>query len=335
MKSGPEHILVIRLKAIGDVLFTLPAVHALRESFPDAKISFLVSRENAPLLQGFRDLDDIITLDRARLKRGNPFAAIAEILSLIRRLRREKYSLVVDLQGYVETAALSWWSRAPRRWGSVYNTGRRWAYTRGVTRDYGLHPIDWNLFLLRECGLATGTSRNEFALPEAALAEALNFFNANQLSPDAPTLFLQTFTSSPVKNWPLENYLAVARDGRARGWQIIFGGGPAERAALEPARQDGFAVAAGQPLLVSAGLMKLSTLILGGDTGLPHLAMALGKRVLLIMHSNRAGACVPFQHPEWTVTPSATGKLSDISVASVKTACAQAFSEQTQTSKPN
>jgi ADP-heptose:LPS heptosyltransferase len=45
---------LIRLKSIGDILFTLPAVNVIRENFPSAKIAFLTSKENAPLLQGFR-----------------------------------------------------------------------------------------------------------------------------------------------------------------------------------------------------------------------------------------------------------------------------------------
>ncbi len=66
------NILLIRLKSIGDILFLLPAVHRVRENFPGAKITFLTSRENASLLEGFREVDEIITLDRARFQSGNP-----------------------------------------------------------------------------------------------------------------------------------------------------------------------------------------------------------------------------------------------------------------------
>ena len=69
--SQNENILLIRLKSIGDVLFTLPAVHRVRENFPGAKITFLTSRENAPLLEGFREVDGVITLDHARFQSGN------------------------------------------------------------------------------------------------------------------------------------------------------------------------------------------------------------------------------------------------------------------------
>jgi ADP-heptose:LPS heptosyltransferase len=272
-------------------------------------------------------VDEIIEVDRNLYRQGNPWKILRATAGLIRRLRRENFSLAIDLQGYVETAALTWCSGAPQRWGSVYNKGRRWAYTHAVTRDYGLHPIDWNLFLLRQCGLETQTIRNEFILPDDALESARKFFAANQLLPDKRTLFIQPFTSSPGKNWPLAGYLAVARHWRERGLQVLFGGGPGESASLESARAAGFAVSAGVPMLVSAGLMKLSTLVLGGDTGMPHLALALGKRVVVIMQSNQPGSCIPFQHADWTVTPAEGQPVAGISPEAVNAACTKAWAE--------
>src|SRR5438034_11596574 len=63
--SDAEKILLIRLKSIGDILFTLPAVHRLRDNFPRARMSFLTSKEHAPILDGFAEVDETIALDRA------------------------------------------------------------------------------------------------------------------------------------------------------------------------------------------------------------------------------------------------------------------------------
>jgi ADP-heptose:LPS heptosyltransferase len=320
-----ENILVVRLKSIGDVLFTLPAVRALRDNFPDANITFLSSKETAPLLRGFREVDGAITLDRAVLQ--NPFRAAPELFSLLRRVRAGNFSRVVDFQGYGETAWLSWWSGAPARWGSVYSSGREWLYTRGIRRDQQIHLADWNLSLLRQCGLRVGDIRNEFALPEDALAEAEKFFADNHLAPASPTLFLQPFTSTPHKNWPLKNFLALARHFHSHGAQIIFGGGPADRAALEPARTAGFVVSAGAPLLVSGGLTKLCRLTVGGDTGLLHLAVAMGKRVLMLMTA--AGQTYPVQHANWVVTAPDGTSIAAIPLADVVAATEQAFNEST------
>jgi ADP-heptose:LPS heptosyltransferase len=321
-----ENILLIRLKSIGDILFLLPAVHVVRDSFPGAKITFLTSRENASLLGGFREVDEVIMLNRARLQSGNPKAILAEAFSLLRRLRRGKFSLVVDFQGYGETAWLAWLSGAPQRWGNVYNKGRRWAYTHGVARNERIHHVDWYLSLLEQCGLRPGKILNEFVLPDDALNEARQFFAAHNLNAASSTLFIQPFTSSPNKNWPLDRQLAVARHWQARGLQILFGGGPAERAALEPVRQAGFPVSAGVPLLVTGGLMKLSSLILGGDTGALHLAVAMGKRVVMIRNSIAPGSPYPYQHPDWAVTPTSGRVVSSIETGAVIGACARAFS---------
>jgi ADP-heptose:LPS heptosyltransferase len=319
------NILLIRFKSIGDILFMLPAVHAVRENFPGAKITFLTSRENAPLLRGFREVDEIITIDRARRRSGNPRKILAESFALLRRLRGGNFSLAVDFQGYGETAWLAWLSGAPHRWGSVYSPGRKWAYTRGVKRDDTLHHVDRSLALLRECGLHPGEIRNEFVLPDDALNEARRFFAAAGLDPARATLFIQPFTSSPFKNWPLDRHLAVARHGRERGLQVLFGGGPAEQPALEPVRQAGFAVSAGVPLLVTGGLMKLSALVLGGDTGALHLAVAMGKRVMMITNSTAGSSSYPFQHAEWTVTPADSMNVSDIPAEVVIQAIARAM----------
>jgi ADP-heptose:LPS heptosyltransferase len=321
-----ENILLIRLKSIGDVMFTLPAVPAVRENFPSARLHFLASKENAPLLRGFPGIDEIILVDRGVYHSWNLKAICVGTFQLLRRLRQPKFSLAIDFQGYGETEFLAWWSGAPQRWGSVYQRKRGWTYTRGLQRNDNLHPAEWNLSLLRRCGLRIGPVRNEFVLPPDALDEARKFFAANHLEDSRPTLFIQPFTSSPQKNWPLEKFLALAEEERARGLQALFGGGPTDRPALEPARAAGFPVAAGVPLLTTAGLMKLSELVVGGDTGLLHLAVAMGKRVVMIMNSNRPGSSHPFQHADWTITPPPGKTVSAISSGAVIDACSQFFS---------
>jgi ADP-heptose:LPS heptosyltransferase len=328
MTAAEPSILLMRLKSMGDVVFTLPAVHLLRESFPRARITFLVSAENAPLLEGFREVDETLAINRARYRSGNPLLILTETLTLLRRLRRGRFSLVVDFQGYGETAWLARLSGAPQRWASVDSTPRRWAYTCSIRCDYRIHPIEWYLLLLHQCGLRPGTVRNEFVLPDRALNEARRFFTAHRLAFDRPTLFIQPFTSSPQKNWPLDRYCAVARHWRERGRQVLFAGGPAERIALQPVCQAGFPTSAGATLLITdAGLMKLSTLTLGGDTGVLHLAVAMDKRVVMIINSISPGRAFPFQHRDWTVTPPAGEALSAISTEAVIAACERGLAE--------
>jgi heptosyltransferase-1 len=304
---SPENILLIRLKSIGDIVLTLPAVHAVRENFPDAKLHFLVSRELASLVHGFRDIDEIIPLDRSAYRGGNLKRMGMDTWHLLRDLRRKKFSKVIDFQGYGETEMLAWWSSAVERWGSVYNPWRGWMYTQGIPRNAHFQIADWNLHLLRQCGLKIGQRRNEFVLPPEALARAKKFFAANNLDENKPTLYLQPFTSSPQKNWPLKNYMKLAWLWQSRGVQILFGSGISDRESLESAGAAGFPISIGAPLLVSAGIIKLSTLVVGGDTGFLHLATAMQKRVVML--SGSAGQPAhPYQHRDWRIAPT-TGNL--------------------------
>lgn len=324
--DAPENILLIRLKAIGDVVLTLPAVNAVRENFPAARITFLTSRENAPLLRGFREVNEVVALDRAALRGGNPFRVLPEIFGLLRRLRDGKFSLVVDFQGFGETAWLARLTGAPQRWGSVYGKGRAWAYTRGIPRNNNLLIADWNLSFLKECGLRIHTICNEFDLPADALNAARQIFAENRLDPNRQTLFIQPFTSTPHKNWPFENFLSLAAHWRGQGVQVIFGGGSRDVDALEPARAAGYCVVAGTPLLVSAGLVKLSSVTIGGVTGLLHLAVAIQRRVVMLVGPVTEPG-FPYQHRDWGLTPATGERVSDIRIPAVIEACARAFSE--------
>ena len=125
----------------------------------------------------------------------------------------------------------------------------------------------------------------------------------------------------------MERYLATAGLWQRSRLQVLFGGGPADQTALEPAREAGFPTSAGAPLLVTAGLMKLSTLILGGNTGLLHLAVAIGKRVVMIIDSISPGSAYPFQHPDWTVTPANGQSMATITTDAANEACQRAIAE--------
>lgn len=313
---------------MGDILFTLPALRVLRENFPGRKITFLTSKEFAPILAGFRDVDEIFTIDRSLFRRGNLVRIVRESWSLIASLRRRKFSLVVDFQGYGETALITWLTRAPQRWGTLYQSTRGYAYTRGVRRTPQIHPAADNLRLLEQCGLSVSYARNEFVVPEDAMAEARQLFRKCGLDASKLSLFIQPFTSSAQKNWPLEKYLMLAKHWRDAGVQVLFGGGPAEKTRLEPVVLAGFPTSAGAPLLVSAGLAQLCNVTIAGDTGLLHVAVAMNKRVVMIGAPHRhPSRFYPFQHPEWKLMPPDGCDISAVTVPTVVKACEDAFAD--------
>jgi ADP-heptose:LPS heptosyltransferase len=327
LAAPAERLLVIRFKSIGDVIFTLPAVHALRELFPQAQLDFLTATENADLTGGFPGLHETLTIDRRALRRVTVGALWANTAGLALRLRRQRYSLVVDFQGYGETALLCRLAGAPRRWGRCERALRAYAYTHSQAPDPAEHPALWNCRLLASGGLQLPPLNNQFVPPAKAMAEAHGFFAERQLIPGAATLLIQPFTSSPHKDWPLARFVAVARHFRERGVQVIFGGGPADQQALRHVEAEGFVVSAGVPLMTAAGLVGLASLTLGGNTGLLHLGAAMGRRVLMLLGNKAPGAAIPLNRPGWAMAPDDENDLARISTQTVIRACEEALQE--------
>ena len=103
------NILLIRLRLIGDVVFTTPIPRALKRAFPAARITYLVEPAAAPVVSGNPHLDEVIVAPgRAGLAR------IGFDLRLARRLRRARYDLVIDLHGGPRSAWLALATGAPR-----------------------------------------------------------------------------------------------------------------------------------------------------------------------------------------------------------------------------
>ena len=127
-------ILLVRLRQIGDVVFTTPAVHALRRRFPDAHITYIVEPASAPVVAGNPHLDEVIVAPRRRGVLG-----LLDDLALGRRLRAGRFDLAIDFHGGPRASLLTWLSRAPVRIGYQI-AGRSWIYTRRVARPRDLRP---------------------------------------------------------------------------------------------------------------------------------------------------------------------------------------------------
>jgi ADP-heptose:LPS heptosyltransferase len=318
-----NRILVIRLKAIGDVLFTLPAVEALRRAHPRARIDFLTGAPTRALANRFPGIHQVHCLDRSRIGWAQPFSTLATLSSLTRNLRSAHYDCVVDLHGLWETAWISRLTGAPQRWGWHDCDQQRLPYTHreSVLRRPGVivtanpqgeqewHPSDWHLELLRRRGIPRPDSFPLLSLPNDAVAEATRFLDSLQLAPGTLTLFLQPFASSIRKDWPLTHYLQIAHRWRLRGCCVIFGGSPVERPRLTQVIEEGFPVAAGLSLLAMAALMRLCNLCVSSDSGPIHIGHAAGAHILVLRQFKNVW---PWREPENAITASALNPVSSI-----------------------
>lgn len=270
-----QRFLILRMSALGDIIHTLPAVSALRETFPKAKIDWLVDQKWASILEGNPCVDNVITMDRA---------SWADVIASARRLRRAGYTTAIDFQSLYRSAILGWISGAKRRLGfdAQYSreSGAALFYT-DVIAPRRAHKVEHNLELAERVGARPAEIC--FSLP--SLPEAAE--NVRQIL--ASKKVREYFVLSPgggwgSKCWPAERYGELHRAlAKKYGWRGVVSFWPGERELAEKVRS-----AAGdpEPLVEMLDLKQLTTLLRGaelmiaGDTGPLHLASALGTPVV-------------------------------------------------------
>jgi len=285
-------ILLIRLREIGDVVFTTPAIRALRRRFPDARISYVVEPHAAPIVLQNPHLDHVIVAPRLRGLRG----AVGD-LRLGRALRAQRFDVAIDFHGGPRAALLTLLSGAPRRIGYDI-AGRPLVYTERVVRPRALrarHSVENQWDLLAPLDIA-GPSRShdpvEMPLDPVAAREIDQRLGTAGATAGVQVIVLHVSAGNPFRRWPLEHFGAVAAALAAeRQRRIVVTSGPSEREAAarvtNDARQRLDPEAAGRilecgefSLLQLRALFERAALFIGGDSGPLHIAATSGVAVV-------------------------------------------------------
>ena len=277
-------ILLVRLREIGDVVFTTPAVHALRERFPDAHIAYLVEPAASPIVLGSPYVDDVIVAPRVRGFRG-----LASDMSLGRRLRRQSYELAIDFHGGPRASLLTWLSGATERIGYAM-PGRGWMYTRQVPRvrtPRGHHSVINQWALLESLDVPPPQPDR---YPAAMVVDAAVSTNVARRLAAAGVrvgdriVVMHVSAGNPFRRWPAESFAAVAAAlAQTPGHRVIVTSGPSEHEAaagvITAARR--LIAADAQARILPANefslaelraLVEGAALYIGGDSGPAHVA---------------------------------------------------------------
>jgi len=107
--SQINKVLIIRLRRIGDIILTTPAVSALRKGLHDAFISYLVEEPYRELIEGNPDLNDVAVIEKDQ--------SLKSLLKLICRIRKEKFDIVLDFHGGPRASLITWLSKAQLKIG--------------------------------------------------------------------------------------------------------------------------------------------------------------------------------------------------------------------------
>ncbi len=160
-----KKILLIKLKHIGDVLLATPCIHALKENFPGAQISFLVNEGTEAMVENHPALDEVIRFPRPDMSKLSPWARIRAEIAFANGVRSRHFDMVVDLTSADRAAWLGWWSGAryrlayhPRGRGFL---GKRFFYTHlsPPPTDPDLHEVQKNLGVLSPFHIETHDPR--------------------------------------------------------------------------------------------------------------------------------------------------------------------------------
>lgn len=282
----PEKALFIQLRRIGDILMCTPAVRAFKEKFPGCTLDFLT--EHPDVLAGNPHIDSIFEVEST--KKLNPFYQFR----LIRKIRKNRYDLVVDFLANPRSAYYSFLTGAKTRLSYGYGH-RRWAYNLMPPRPTtALYAAFDRLNLLRAIEVFSEDPALEFYTSDRDRAEAREILK--------PIPGNRIMTVSPVsrreyRRWPLERFAEIC--GRLKSnydFEIVILVGPGEEGFGKKLSEMLGAVNPTFPRVDRLGLLgaifENSLLHIGNDNGPKHIAVACGTPTFSIFGADN--------HVSWT-----------------------------------
>jgi predicted lipopolysaccharide heptosyltransferase III len=296
-------ILLVRLRSIGDTVLATPSVFALKRFLPDVEVDILVEDWVAPVLNNHPYIDNVIVLE------GRGFRARARVA---RELRSANYDVVYNLHGGTTATFLTRATGAPHRVGfRTYQYAQLHTHTAPspllLWGQQKTHSVEQQLALLGWTGVpVTDRPRTQLGVDPDVTAAVNKQLTAAGLD-DRKIALIHPAAAFATKQWATENFARVAEFLAERGFAPVAITAPHESAVLEKL----FAKLS-VPILsfddlslpeVTA-LAARSQLFVGNDSGIAHIAAAVGTPSVVIFGSsniahwrpwNRAAAEVVFE----------------------------------------
>lgn len=276
-----RRILIIKLGAIGDVLHSLPVLSTLRSIFPEAHIGWVVEQKSLPILQGNPDLDELILLERQRLKGWTNLAYLREWR---RHLRSRQFDTVLDLHNLLKSGVIALMSGAGVRIGF-----RKWREGNFLFMNHWIQPelrhqhaVDKYLSLLTGLGIDEMKWDRRFPLNWNSEVELFvdHFFREHQQHHGERWVAINPGASWPSKRWPPDRYAEVG-DALVKKFRVrvLILWGPEEYSLAESVGKSmtqKSVLAPKASIKQVMALIRRCRLLISGDTGPVHIAAALG-----------------------------------------------------------
>jgi lipopolysaccharide heptosyltransferase II len=301
----PQRFLVIRLDLLGDVMFSLAGVRALREQFPNARIVMLTLPSTAPLARMSRLVDEVIAVDTNRIRRVRTAAAPRTWIDYrrtVQRLRSERFDIAIALSGPMASlwATLSG-AQKTIGFGSEAYRGFLTHPVPGGRYDERSHEIEYVMRLMRATGVDLDTYRPPILDPGAEARTRIDTLLATNrvTSRDSFVVFHTGATNGSAKRWPPQHWAAVAHVLQMKyGVPVVLTGARSDSAiALE--------VRAGAPHAIDlvgktsiaelVALLERAAVVVSGDSGPLHVAVALARPLVCVYGPTDPYIYGPFQ----------------------------------------
>jgi lipopolysaccharide heptosyltransferase I len=287
----PKRILIVLHGSIGDVVRALPLADLLRRGFPKARLSWSIEPASLPLLQEHPAIDEIIVFERHRGWRAfGPFLA---------KIRSKKFDLVLDLQRHLKSGIISWWSGAPERVGFHRGDAKElnWIFNNRHINRFGddIPKLDHYLKFAEYLGLPPMPAhwRFVFSAEERASVER----HLGETGSAFAVLFVGTRWQS--KQWFPEQ-IARCAELLSKDYRIdvvLLGGSEDQNLAWDALRETSLPLTnlVGRTSLREAmAIIERARVAVGPDTGLMHIAAALGTPVISLWGATNPARTGPY-----------------------------------------
>jgi heptosyltransferase-2 len=286
----PKRILIIRTDRIGDVALSTPVIKAIRETYPDSYIAFMVRPYAREIVDGNPYLNEVIVYDKYRLHKG-----FFSTLLFGLRMRKKNFDIAIILHPTNRAHIIVFIAGIPNRIG--LDRKLKFLLTKKLNDEKFLgqkHELEYTLDILEKIGIEV-RDKSMFVPVKEVNKKSIDSKLSQKNIESADTLIaIHPGASCPSKKWPLEYFASLVYRLTANyGVQIVLLGGPEEvdeTSKLKFALTGNIIDMSGQTSVGElAALLKRCKLFISNDSGPVHIATAVGTPSIVIFGRKQPG----------------------------------------------
>jgi len=290
MKNNPRpKILIVQPSRIGDVIFSLPAVSAIRKEYPHAWIGYFVDERCAPIVEGSSDIDEVIVFDRTKL-------SLKYLFETFKYLHEKNIDFSIDLHGLFKSAFMVMLAGARFKIASASTNGMRelsWLFSKEIKPEKeDSHCIERHLAVSKYLGCSAENPVFNISIPEEAEKKIDEIFSKNGITGDKKLLIIHPGGGWISRRWFPERYgELISKAVKELNVRVILVGGK-EGGADEKGLNEKVIEKAGVKVLDLTGMLDLKELaallkradvFLANEAGPMHIANGLNVKSIAIL----------------------------------------------------